>query len=71
MRSKFLYIWQISYLSCIIGWFSLWPGVIILVYFIGVIDPSIVGFLSMFSFTTLFLTIFSGFTYDSINVSKE
>ncbi|MCK4239770.1 MAG: hypothetical protein KAX33_11640 [Candidatus Lokiarchaeota archaeon] len=45
MRSKFLYIWQISYLACIIGWFSLWPGLIILVYFIGVIDPSIVGFL--------------------------
>lgn len=71
LRSKFEYIWQISYLGCIIGWFSLWPGVIILAYFIGVIDPSLVGFLSMFSFTTLFLTIFSGFIYDSANVNKE
>ena len=71
LRSKFKHIWQITYLGWIIGLFSLWPGVIILAYFIGVINPSIVGFLSIFSFTTLFLTIFSGFTYDSINVNKE
>ena len=71
MRSKFEYIWQILYLACTIGLFSLWPGVIILAYFIGVVNPSLVEFLSMFSFTTLFLTIFLGFTYDSINVNKE
>ncbi len=71
MRRKFLFIWPISYFACIIAWLSLWPGVIILANFIEVIDPSLVGFLSIFSFITLFLTIFSGFIYDSINVNKD
>jgi len=70
-KIKLQYIWQILYISCVIGFFSLWPGLIILVHFIGDIDPSIVGFLSLFSFVTLLLTIFSGLICDSLNENKE
>jgi len=60
-------IWPYSYVACVIGFFSLWPGLIILVYFTGDQDTLIVIILSFFSFGTLFLTIFSGFAKDSIN----
>lgn len=63
-------LWWYSYIACIIGWLSLWPGSIILVYFFGIKDPFIITFLSLFSFGTLFSTIFSGFAYDSINNTR-
>ncbi|MFX0120727.1 MAG: hypothetical protein ACFFCU_00160 [Promethearchaeota archaeon] len=65
-------IWPYSYVACVIGWFSLWPGVIILVYFSGFQNSLLVYISALFSFTTLLLTIFSGFSFDSFNnVSKN
>ncbi len=64
-------IWPYSYVACVIGWFSLWPGVIILAYFTGFQNSLLVYILALFSFATLLLTIFSGFSYDSFkNVLK-
>lgn len=64
-------IWPYSYIAGIIGWFSLWPGVIILVYFTGFQNSLLVIILSLFSFVTLLLTIFSGFSYDSFNNASK
>ena len=66
-RSLLSNIWPYSYIAGIIGWFSLWPGIIILVYFTGFQNSLLVIILTLFSFGTLLLTIFSGFSYDSFN----
>ncbi|HUU76903.1 MAG TPA: hypothetical protein VMX55_01065 [candidate division Zixibacteria bacterium] len=66
-RSSLSKMWLYSYISSIISWFSLWPGIIILVYFTGFQNSLIVIILTLFSFGTLIFTIFSGFAHGSVN----
>ncbi|UCE12201.1 MAG: hypothetical protein JSV04_08335 [Candidatus Heimdallarchaeota archaeon] len=65
-RDSLSRIWKYSYSVSVIGWFSLWPGLIILGMFVPVIEPLIVIFLTLLSFTSMLLTIVSSFAYDSI-----
>lgn len=65
-RNLLANIWKYVYVGSVISWFSLWPGLIILGLFISVTEPFIVIFLTLFSFTSMLLTIFSSFAYDSL-----
>lgn len=58
-------IWRYSYVVSVISWFSLWPGLIILGLFVSVTEPFLVIFLTLLSFVSMLLTIFSSFAYDN------
>lgn len=65
-RNSFGKIWPILFVAGIIGYFSLWPGLVILSGFFPA-DSLPVLQLTLFSFSTLILAILTGFAYDSIN----
>lgn len=58
-------LWPWSFITCLTAWLLLFPGSIILDYFFGVNNPSLI--ISVFAFSAfgfLFLTIIAGFAYD-------
>jgi hypothetical protein len=59
-------MWKIFYPVSIIGWFSLWPGLVLLGAAGFIPDTSIVYFLSSISLITLILTIFSALASDNL-----
>jgi hypothetical protein len=61
-------IWIYSYVVSVFSWFSLWPGLIILGIFVNVTEPLIVIFLTLLSFLSMLLTIFSSFAYDNLKI---
>ena len=58
-------LWPYSYTACIPSWFALVPGIPILSYFFGVNNPVLILGILFFALSTLLLTIFTGFAYDS------
>ena len=64
-RSSFGKLWPILFVASIIGYFSLWPGLVILSQIVPA-ELLPVAQLTLFSFSTLILAILSGFSYDSI-----
>lgn len=63
-------IWKYSYVLSVFSWFSLWPGLIILGIFISVTEPLVVIFLTLLSFFSMLLTIFSSFAHDSLEIQR-
>ncbi len=66
IRNNSSKIWKYIYIVSIISWFSLWPGLIILGIFVRITEPLFVYGLILLSFTSMLLTIFSSFAYDSL-----
>jgi hypothetical protein len=64
-------IWKYSYIVSVFSWFSLWPGLIILGIFVRVTEPLIVIFLTLLSFFSMLLTIFSSFAHDSLKIQES
>jgi len=65
-RISFARLWPILFVASIIGYFSLWPGLVILSQFFPTeLLPT--AQLTLFSFSTLILAILSGFAYDNAN----
>ncbi len=58
-------VWPWSFAACLIGWLSLFPGINILGYFLGVNNPNFTVILIFFALGSLLLTILFGFAYDS------
>lgn len=58
-------LWLYSYVACIPSWFALVPGIPILSYFFGVNNPVVLPGILFFALSTLLLTIFAGFAYDT------
>ncbi len=54
-------LWPWSFAASVIGWLSLFPGINLLGYFFGVNNPILTVALILCAFSTLLLTIFSGF----------
>lgn len=67
IRIKLAPVWKISYITSVVSWFSLWPGLVILSVFITLIDPSIVIIFTFISLVTLILTLLSAFACDSVD----
>ena len=65
-RSSFGKLWPIMFVAGIIGYFSLWPGLVILSQFFPAESLPIVQ-LTLFSFSTFILALLSSFAYDSMN----
>ena len=59
-------VWRWSFVVCVIGWLSLFPGANILGYFFGVNDPNLMVILISVALGSLLLTIFSGLAHDSL-----
>ena len=66
LRHFFGTMWPWSFVVCLIGWLSLFPGMNILGYFFGVNDPNLTVILIFFALGSLLLTIFTGLTHDSL-----
>jgi len=63
-------LWPLLFVAGIIGYLSLWPGLVILSQFIPAeVLPT--AQLTLFSFTTLILAILSGFAYDNVDENKR
>jgi hypothetical protein len=58
-------LWAGSFIACIIGWLLMFPGLAAFGYFFGVNDPNLILILLLLDISTLLLTIFTGFAYDS------
>jgi len=58
-------VWPWSYGICVIAWLSLFPGINILAYFLGVNNPRYTVMLILFAFGSLLVTLFTGFARDS------
>ncbi|MFX0151103.1 MAG: hypothetical protein ACFFAJ_10010 [Candidatus Hodarchaeota archaeon] len=61
-------IWIYSYVVSVFSWFSLWPGLIILGIFVNVTEPLIIILLTLLSFLSMLLAIFSSFAYDNLKI---
>jgi hypothetical protein len=57
-------VWSWSFVTCIIGWLLLFPGINILGYFFGVNNPNLTIVFILFALGSFLLTIVSGFAYD-------
>ena len=57
-------VWPWSFVTCLIAWLLLFPGLSILGYFFNVNNPNLTVILIFFALGSLLLTIFSGFAYD-------
>jgi hypothetical protein len=57
-------IWPWPFVTCLIAWLLLFPGINLLGYFFGVNDPNLTVILISFALGTLFLTVFSGYASD-------
>ena len=66
LRSFLGKVWPWSFVACIIGWLSLFPGANIIGYFFGVNDPNLTVLLIFFALGSLLLTILIGFAHDSV-----
>ncbi|MBA7581700.1 hypothetical protein ES708_23609 [subsurface metagenome] len=63
-RSTFGKIWPFIFVASIIGYFSLWPGLVILSQFFPAASLPVTQ-LTLFSFSTLILALLSSFAYDN------
>ena len=59
-------VWPWAFVSCLIAWLCLFPGLNILGYFFGVNDPNLTVTLILFALGSLLLTILTGFAHDSL-----
>jgi hypothetical protein len=57
-------LWPWSFSACIIAWLSLFPGLVLLDYYFGVDNPSLVYAFILGAFGFLGLTVFIGFAHD-------
>ena len=64
-------LWLWSFIACLIGWLSLFPGINILGYFFGVNNPNLTVILILFALGSLLLTTFTGFAYDAQRRDKN
>ena len=64
-------LWKIVFPIAIIGWFSLWPGLVLLSNSGISLDAKVVYILSTISFVTFVLTIISALAYDNLENIKK
>ncbi len=57
-------LWRWSFTACVMSWLSMFPGLILLGYFFGVNDPTLILILLLCMFGFLFSTVITGFAYD-------
>ncbi len=68
-KSSFGKMWPVLLASSIVGYLSLWPGLVILSYYIS-LEGALAGQLTLVAFALLALAILSGFAYDSMMSNK-
>jgi hypothetical protein len=61
-------VWPWSFVVCVIGWLSLFPGTNILGCFFGVNDSNLKVILISFALGSLLLTAFFGLAHDSLRL---
>lgn len=65
-RSFLASLWPWSFTACIIAWLLMFPGLVLLGYFFGVIDPVLILVLLLVDLGTLLSTILTGFARDAL-----
>jgi hypothetical protein len=63
-------IWPGSFITCLIAWLMMFPGLSILSYATGMNDPAMIPALFFLALGLLLLTIFTGFAHDSFSVDR-
>jgi len=58
-------LWPWAYITCLIAWLAMFPGLAFLGYFAGVNDPTVIMALLLVALGISILTVFSGFAYDA------
>ena len=60
-------IWQGSFITCVIAWLCLFPGINLFSYYLGIEDPNLMLVILSGALGSFLLTIFTGFAHDSRN----
>lgn len=58
-------LWPWSYITCLIAWLAMFPGLAFLGYFWGVNDSTVILALLLVALGVSILAVFSGFAYDA------
>ncbi len=69
LRFSLAQIWPWLFGVCISAWLGLFPGVNLLDYFFGVNDANLTYLMMVTAFSSLLLTILTGFARDSLQPS--
>jgi hypothetical protein len=64
-------IWPWTFAASVLGFFTVFPGLILLGHFFGYDNADIVLVLTLFNFTTLLVTIVSGYARDLLKMGAE